>query len=152
MCGWDLSDMGSAVLPRPVHRRGGGSRAGRGGHPLAGPARRAGRRPPRRARLDSLADLLAAGVDAVTITTPPHTRRTLVLQAIAAGVPTIADKPLAPDAQGGRELVAAAEKAGVRRWERRLPRPPVDAGIQTLTAWSTSVTCRVPRRWRTAAG
>ena len=33
---------------------------------------------------DSLADLLAAGVDAVTITTPPHTRRTLVLQAIAA--------------------------------------------------------------------
>ena len=81
---------------------------------------------------DSLADLLAAGVDAVTITTPPHTRRALVLQAIAAGVPTIADKPFAPDAQGGRELVAAAEEAGVplnvfhnRRW---------DADIQTLAA------------------
>ena len=40
---------------------------------------------------DSLTDLLAASVDAVTITTPPQTRRELVLQAIAAGVPTIAD-------------------------------------------------------------
>jgi predicted dehydrogenase len=81
---------------------------------------------------DSLADLLAAGADAVTITTPPHTRRALVLEAIAAGVPTIADKPFAPDAEGGRDLVAAAEKAGVplnvfhnRRW---------DADIRTLAA------------------
>jgi predicted dehydrogenase len=79
---------------------------------------------------DSLADLLATGVDAVTITTPPQTRRTLVLEALAAGVPTIADKPFAPDADGGRELVAAAKDAGVplnvfhnRRW---------DADIQTL--------------------
>jgi predicted dehydrogenase len=79
---------------------------------------------------DSLTEMLAAGVDAVTITTPPHTRRALVLEAIAAGVPTIADKPFAPDAQGGRELVAAAAEAGVplnvfhnRRW---------DADIQTL--------------------
>jgi Oxidoreductase family, NAD-binding Rossmann fold len=38
---------------------------------------------------DSLADLLAAGVDAVTISTPPWTRRELVLEAVAAGVPTI---------------------------------------------------------------
>ena len=90
--------------------------------------RRAGCRPPGVPAYDSLRP--AAGVDAVTITTPPHTRRTLVLQAIAAGVPTIADKPFAPDAQGGRELVAAAEKAGVplnvfhnRRW---------DADIRTL--------------------
>jgi predicted dehydrogenase len=81
---------------------------------------------------DSLADLLAAGVDAVTITTPPQTRRDLVLQAIAAGVPTIADKPFAPNADGGRELVAAAKEAGVplsvfhnRRW---------DADIRTLAA------------------
>lgn len=81
---------------------------------------------------DSLADLLAAGVDAVTITTPPQTRRELVLQALAAGVPTIADKPFAPNADGGRELVAAAEDAGValnvfhnRRW---------DADIRTLAA------------------
>ena len=81
---------------------------------------------------DSLTDLLAAGVDAVTITTPPQTRRELVLEAVAAGVPTIADKPFAPDAAGGRELVAAAKDAGVplnvfhnRRW---------DADIRTLAA------------------
>jgi predicted dehydrogenase len=80
----------------------------------------------------SLAELLAAGVNAVTITTPPQTRRELVLEAIAAGVPTIADKPFAPTAAAGRELVAAARDVGVplnvfhnRRW---------DADIRTLAA------------------
>jgi predicted dehydrogenase len=61
----------------------------------------------------SLAALLAAGVDAVTITTPPTTRHDLVLDAIAAGVHVVADKPFAPDAEGGRELAVAAERAGV---------------------------------------
>jgi predicted dehydrogenase len=81
---------------------------------------------------DSSADLLEAGVDAVTITTPPQTRRELVLQALAAGVPTIADKPFAPSADAGRELVAAAREAGIplnvfhnRRW---------DSDIRTLAA------------------
>jgi predicted dehydrogenase len=81
---------------------------------------------------DSLTDLLAVGIDAVTITTPPQTRRALVLEAIAAGVPTVADKPFAPSADGGRELVDAAREAGVplnvfhnRRW---------DADIRTLAA------------------
>lgn len=76
---------------------------------------------------DSLGDLLDAGVDAVTITTPPETRRALVLEAIARGVHVIADKPFAPDPAGGRELVAAAREAGVllsvfhnRRWDTDL--------------------------------
>ncbi|MFN8630492.1 MAG: Gfo/Idh/MocA family oxidoreductase [Chloroflexota bacterium] len=80
----------------------------------------------------SLAELLAAGVDAVAITTPPETRRELVLEAIAGGVHVIADKPFAPDATGARELAAAAERAGVvvnvfhnRRY---------DADIRTLDA------------------
>jgi predicted dehydrogenase len=78
----------------------------------------------------SLTDLLAAGVDAVTITTPPATRRGLVLEAVAAGVHVIADKPFAPTAADARELVRAAADAGVllsvyhnRRW---------DADIRTL--------------------
>jgi predicted dehydrogenase len=73
---------------------------------------------------DSLADLIRSGVDAVVITTPPETRRELVLEAVAAGVHIIADKPFAPNAQIGRELAAAAEEAGVilnvfhnRRWD-----------------------------------
>jgi predicted dehydrogenase len=81
---------------------------------------------------DSMTDLIAAGLDVVTITTPPATRRELVLEAAAAGVHVIADKPFAPNAAGGRELVEAAEKAGVvlnvfhnRRW---------DADIRTLAA------------------
>ena len=81
---------------------------------------------------DSLSDLLAFGVDAVTITTPPETRRDLVLEAVAGGAHVIADKPFAPTAEGGRELVRAAEDAGLvvnvfhnRRW---------DADIRTLAA------------------
>ena len=79
---------------------------------------------------DSLTDLLAAGVDAVTITTPPATRRALVLEAVAGGVHVIADKPFAPTAAAARELKQAAADAGVllsvyhnRRW---------DADIRTL--------------------
>lgn len=80
----------------------------------------------------SLADLLVHGVDAVTITTPPETRRELVLEALAGGANVIADKPLAPDAASARELARAAESAGLalnvfhnRRW---------DADIRTLRA------------------
>lgn len=62
---------------------------------------------------DSLTSLINSGVDAVTITTPPHTRRELVLEAIAAGLHVIADKPFAPNAEGGRELDAAAKAQGV---------------------------------------
>jgi predicted dehydrogenase len=81
---------------------------------------------------DSLGDLLASGVDAVTITTPPETRRELVLEALAAGVHVMADKPFAPTAEVGRELAGAAESAGLllsvfhnRRW---------DADLRTLAA------------------
>ena len=45
----------------------------------------------------SLTEMIAAGgIDAVTITTPPQTRRALVLEAIEAGLHVIADKPFAP--------------------------------------------------------
>jgi predicted dehydrogenase len=79
---------------------------------------------------ESLNDLLTAGVDAVTITTPPATRKELVLEAVAAGVHVIADKPFAPTAADARELERAAADAAVllsvyhnRRW---------DADIRTL--------------------
>ncbi len=81
---------------------------------------------------DSLSDLLDHGVDAVTVTTPPATRRALVLEAVAAGVHVLADKPFAPTAEGGAELAAAADAAGVllsvfhnRRW---------DADVRTLSS------------------
>jgi predicted dehydrogenase len=61
----------------------------------------------------SLTAILAAGIDAVTITTPPETRRALVLEAIDAGVAVIADKPFAPSAQAGQGLADAAKAKGV---------------------------------------
>ena len=63
--------------------------------------------------VDSLAELVELGVDAVVISTPPHTRRELVLEAIEAGVAVVADKPFAPNAKAGQELVDSAAKAGV---------------------------------------
>ncbi|WP_125132917.1 Gfo/Idh/MocA family oxidoreductase [Microbacterium sp. 10M-3C3] len=72
----------------------------------------------------SLGEMTAAGLDAVTVSTPPRTRRELVLEAVGLGLAVLADKPFAPSAQAGRELVEAAEAAGVllnvfhnRRWD-----------------------------------
>ncbi|MFO1046961.1 MAG: Gfo/Idh/MocA family oxidoreductase [Geminicoccaceae bacterium] len=93
----------------------------------------------------SLAAMIdAGGIDAVTITTPPQTRRELVLEAIAAGLHVIADKPFAPTAAGGRELDAAAKKRGVILGvfhNRRF-----DADIQTLRKIATEG--RLGRLWR----
>jgi predicted dehydrogenase len=73
---------------------------------------------------DTLAELVAAGVDAVVISTPLASRRALILEAIDLGVPVVSDKPFAPDAAAAQELVDAAERRGVllgvyqnRRWD-----------------------------------
>lgn len=80
---------------------------------------------------DSLTSMIASGkVDAVTITTPPHTRKELVLEAIESGIHVIADKPFAPNAQVARELTEAARSKGVELCvfhNRRF-----DTDIQTL--------------------
>ena len=93
----------------------------------------------------SLTEMIASGsVDAVTITTPPQTRRALVLEAIEAGLHVIADKPFAPDAQGARDLGAAAESKGVTLGvfhNRRF-----DADLQTLM--KVMADGRLGRIWR----
>lgn len=92
------------------------------------------RSPKRRAQLeyrsagmpvfDTMDELIDAGVDVVVLTTPPATRRELVLRALERGVNVVADKPFAPDAQIAKELIAAAKDAGKlltvyqnRRWD-----------------------------------
>ena len=86
----------------------------------------------------SLGELLDSGVDAVTISTPPQTRRELVLEAVGRGVNVVADQPFAPTAAAGRDLVDAADKAGVllsvfhnRRWDTDITtlRGVLDAGL-----------------------
>ena len=62
----------------------------------------------------SLGDALdRAGFDAVAVATPPHTHASLVLEAIAAGKHVLCEKPFARDAAEAREMLAAAEAAGV---------------------------------------
>jgi predicted dehydrogenase len=76
------------------------------------------------ATFDSLAELVAAGVDVVVISTPLASRKALILEAINLGVGVVSDKPFAYDAGDARELVNSAERQGVmlsvyqnRRWD-----------------------------------
>jgi UDP-N-acetyl-2-amino-2-deoxyglucuronate dehydrogenase len=64
---------------------------------------------------DSVAKLLAEpGLDAVCITTPSALHKQPALAAIAAGKHVIIEKPLDHTVEGTDEILAAAEKAGVR--------------------------------------
>ena len=108
--------------------------AGAPGCQLAGvvtrsPERRAGlaRDFPEVPAYDSLAELAAAGVDAVVISTPLDTHVPLVREAIGLELPVVCDKPFAADAATARETVELAEQAGVllsvyqnRRWDADL--------------------------------
>ncbi len=49
----------------------------------------------------------------VTIATPPHAHFTPVMQAIAAGRHVVCEKPFAKDLAQARDMLAAAEKAGI---------------------------------------
>jgi predicted dehydrogenase len=76
---------------------------------------------------DSLADLAAAGVSAVAVSTPAPTHIPLVKEAIGLGLAVVCDKPFAMDAGSAREAVELADKAGVvlsvyqnRRWDSDL--------------------------------
>lgn len=63
---------------------------------------------------DSLEEALALpGVDAVAVSTPPHTHADIVLAAIAAGKHVVCEKPFAANADEGRKMLQAAEAAGV---------------------------------------
>jgi predicted dehydrogenase len=76
---------------------------------------------------DSLADLAAAGVDAVVVSTPLPTHLPLVREAVGLGLPVVCDKPFAADAVAARATVELAARAGVllsvyqnRRWDADL--------------------------------
>lgn len=62
---------------------------------------------------DSIAELAAAGVDAVAISTPAATHVELAKEAVALGLGVVVDKPFALDAAAAREVVALAAEAGV---------------------------------------
>lgn len=83
-----------------------------------------------RARLHASADALwrdPGAIDLVVVAAPNRAHVPLARAAIAAGLPVVVDKPLAPDARRARALVDEAAAAGVmltvfqnRRWDADL--------------------------------
>ncbi|WP_434650811.1 Gfo/Idh/MocA family protein [Pseudomonas sp. D1-2] len=79
---------------------------------------------PRVQAFDSLEQLVAAGVDAVVVSTPLQARPAIVMEAIEHGVAVVSDKPFALDAGQAEAMVLAAERRNVplsvyqnRRWD-----------------------------------
>jgi predicted dehydrogenase len=73
---------------------------------------------------DTLAQLVAAGIEAVVVSTPLDGRPALVMEAIEHGVAVVSDKPFARDAAQAEAMVVAAEQRNVplsvyqnRRWD-----------------------------------
>ncbi|MFY9342718.1 MAG: Gfo/Idh/MocA family oxidoreductase [Planctomycetota bacterium] len=61
--------------------------------------------------LDAIDQVLASGVDAVVLATPPGFRPLQIERAVAKGVHVFAEKPIATDAPGVRRVQAACELA-----------------------------------------
>jgi predicted dehydrogenase len=62
----------------------------------------------------SLAEALdAPGTVGVAVVTPPYTHHDIVLQAVAAGKHVVCEKPFSRDASEAREMLDAAEQAGI---------------------------------------
>ena len=79
---------------------------------------------PDAATVDDLAGLVAAGAEAVTVSTPADTHIPLCRQALEFGLPVVVDKPFALTAADARATVELAERLGVllsvyqnRRWD-----------------------------------
>jgi UDP-N-acetylglucosamine 3-dehydrogenase len=58
-------------------------------------------------------ELIAEGVDAVTIAAPTHLHHEVALVCIAHGIHLLVEKPIASTVEEGREIVDAASRAGV---------------------------------------
>ena len=61
----------------------------------------------------SLDELLGEGVDAVTIAAPTHLHHEIALACIARDIHILVEKPIASTVEEGRDIVAAARRAGV---------------------------------------
>src|ERR1700730_11431930 len=61
----------------------------------------------------NLDELIAAGVDAVTIAAPTHLHHEVALTCINRGIHVLVEKPIASTVEEGREIVEAARRAGV---------------------------------------
>src|SRR3954463_15221177 len=83
-----------------------------------------GREHPDAQTFHSLAELAAAGAEAVSISTPADTHSSLTDEALDLGLAVVCDKPFALDAAAARASVERAERLGLplspyqnRRWD-----------------------------------
>src|SRR5882672_7119109 len=60
----------------------------------------------------TLDELLAEGVDAVTIAAPTHLHHEIALVCIACNIHVLVEKPIASSVEEGRDIVEAARGAG----------------------------------------
>jgi predicted dehydrogenase len=63
--------------------------------------------------VNDLEALLKLGVEAVTIAAPTHLHHELALACIARGIHVMVEKPIASTVEEGRDIIAAARRAGV---------------------------------------
>ena len=127
------------------------------------------RSPERRAQLpdglaafDTIADAAAAGVQAVSISTPAATHVELAKEAVRLGLAVVVDKPFALDAEAAREVTTAADDAGVlltvyqnRRWDsdfRTVRKLVADGTLGTVRRFESRFERFDPNREPPAAG
>jgi UDP-N-acetylglucosamine 3-dehydrogenase len=86
------------------------------------------------ATLDSYDQLLDLGLDAVTIAAPTHLHHDIALQCIARKIHVLVEKPIASTVEEGRDIIAAARRAGVTLMVGHVERfnPAVQAIKQAL--------------------
>ena len=61
----------------------------------------------------SLDELIAEGVDAVTVAAPTHLHHEIALACIERNIHILVEKPIASSVEEGQDIVAAARRAGV---------------------------------------
>ena len=62
---------------------------------------------------ETLDQLIAEGIDAVTVAAPTHLHHEIALACIARNVHVLVEKPIASSVEEGRDIVDAARRAGV---------------------------------------
>jgi UDP-N-acetylglucosamine 3-dehydrogenase len=65
------------------------------------------------AAVSEVNDLIDLGVDALTIAAPTHLHHEIALLCVSRGVHLLVEKPIASSVEEGREIIAAARRAGV---------------------------------------
>src|SRR5215468_9189806 len=63
--------------------------------------------------LASADELLALGIDAVTIAAPTHLHHDIALKCIARGLHVLVEKPIASSVEEGQDIITAARHAGI---------------------------------------